>query len=382
MHDRKILYLQYTNPAGYPPLEHSSQILANQGWQILFLGTGALGADALRFPTHPNIVVRQLPFCPAGWQQKIHYLYFCLWVIGWAIRWQPQWIYASDLLSCPIGQLLSYFPKLKIIYHEHDSPGDHSQGLGMRFCLWSRKKIGARAKLCISPNESRKKRFESETGGHRNSLWIWNCPSKKEVSAPRLSYDGHSLRIVYHGSIVPQRIPITVLEALALFSDVRLRIIGYETVGHQGYIQELQTSAKKLGLEHRIEILGPVPHAEVLRCSRDCDVGLSFIPRNSRDPNFLHMAGASNKPFDYLANGLAVLVSELPDWKKMYVEPGYGLACDPDDSKSIAEALRWFLDHPREMREMGERGRQRILAEWNYEQQFSHVLKRLNGEAI
>ena len=25
---RKILYLQYTNPAGYPPLEHSSQILA------------------------------------------------------------------------------------------------------------------------------------------------------------------------------------------------------------------------------------------------------------------------------------------------------------------------------------------------------------------
>jgi hypothetical protein len=33
----KTLYLQYTNPAGYPPLEPSSRILANEGWQVLFL---------------------------------------------------------------------------------------------------------------------------------------------------------------------------------------------------------------------------------------------------------------------------------------------------------------------------------------------------------
>jgi len=25
---KRILYIQYTNPAGYPPLEHSSRILA------------------------------------------------------------------------------------------------------------------------------------------------------------------------------------------------------------------------------------------------------------------------------------------------------------------------------------------------------------------
>jgi hypothetical protein len=36
--ENKILYLQYTNPAAYPPLEHNSRILANEGWQVLFLG--------------------------------------------------------------------------------------------------------------------------------------------------------------------------------------------------------------------------------------------------------------------------------------------------------------------------------------------------------
>jgi hypothetical protein len=32
------------------------------------------------------------------------------------------------------------------------------------------------------------------------------------------------------------------------------------------------------------------------------------------------------------------------------------------------------------MRQMGERGRQRILEEWNYERQFSPVLERLEGK--
>ena len=109
-----------------------------------------------------------------------------------------------------------------------------------------------------------------------------------------------------------------------------------------------------------------------------CDVGLAFMPKDSDDINEQAMTGASNKPFDYLACGLALLVADLPDWRKMYVESGYGLVCDPDDPESIAVALRWFLDHPDEMRKMGERGRQRIAAEWNYETQFAPVWQRMH----
>jgi glycosyltransferase involved in cell wall biosynthesis len=97
------------------------------------------------------------------------------------------------------------------------------------------------------------------------------------------------------------------------------------------------------------------------------------MPTNNSNPNLRFLTGASNKVFDYLACGLALLVSDLPDWKQMYVEPGYGLACNPNDPASIAAALRWYLDHPVEMREMGDRGRQRILTEWNYETQFKPV---------
>ena len=40
-------------------------------------------------------------------------------------------------------------------------------------------------------------------------------------------------------------------------------------------------------------------------------------------------------------------------------------------------ALRWFLDHPVEMRAMGERGRQKIATEWNYEMEL--LPRSLNG---
>src|SRR5437016_2821092 len=110
------MYVQYTNPAGYPPLQHSSRILANNGWKVFFLGSGAQGADTLDFPPHPNIRVKHVPFCRAGWRQKLHYAQFTLWVFWWVILWRPRWIYASDPLSCPVTALLGMVPGLRILY--------------------------------------------------------------------------------------------------------------------------------------------------------------------------------------------------------------------------------------------------------------------------
>jgi glycosyltransferase involved in cell wall biosynthesis len=395
---RRILYVQYTNPAGYPPLEHSSRILARDGWHVLFVGTGALGADALRFPPHDQIEVHKMSFCPAGWRQKLHYLHFCLWVLSWSVRWRPQWVYASDPLSCPIALAVSYLPGLRLLYHEHDSPnyianGEWPTGNGrqsvskfMRFALWARKRLAKRALLCVLPNEKRAERFTADVGnssvnGRGSTVVVWNCPSLEEVSQPRVAHDGNDLWILYHGSIVPSRLPPTVLEALAVLPEaVKLRIIGYETLGHKAYVWQLQQRASQLGITGRVEFIGVVSlRSDLIGWCRKCDVGLAFVPKGSEDVNQQAMVGASNKPFDYLACGLTLLVSDLPEWRFMYVEPGYGLACDPDSPESIATALRWFLDHPAEMRAMGERGRQRIAEQWNYETQFSPVFKRIGS---
>src|SRR5437016_13704195 len=99
MSGSRIMYVQYTNPAGYPPLEHSSRILADRGWQVLFLGTGAHGADALEFPPQPNIPVHGWKFQQPGLRQKLQVLAFNDWVLITALRWKLKCSYASALLA-------------------------------------------------------------------------------------------------------------------------------------------------------------------------------------------------------------------------------------------------------------------------------------------
>ena len=76
-----------------------------------------------------------------------------------------------------------------------------------------------------------------------------------------------------------------------------------------------------------------------------------------------------------------MLVSDLPEWRETYVDTGLGRACQPASAESIADALRWFLTHPAERIAMGERGRARILQDWNYETRFAPVLARLKAVA-
>lgn len=372
--------MQYTNPAAYPPLEHSSRLLANAGWQVMFLGTGAQSAaDNLRFPAHPGIVVRQMAFCPAGWRQKLHFLGFCFWVLAWTLIWRPRWVYASEPSSCPISLLLTFFPGVQVIYHEHDTP---ELALGSAFQRWvysTRRALLRRAAICIWPNRERVALFARE---RQDSLCVWNCPRQEEVGPPRSMPDPGHLVVYYHGSINANRLPISVIQAMArLPAGVVLQVAGYEAMGGMGHVQLLREEAERLGIGARCQFFG----TEVLRSAlfdhcRRADVGLIFLCAPSQDVNQRHMTGASNKPFDYLACGLALLVSDLPDWRKMFADPGYALACNQDDPESIAATLRWFLDHPAGVREMGERGRQRVLQEWNYETQFRPVIERISRE--
>jgi glycosyltransferase involved in cell wall biosynthesis len=375
----KILYVQYANPGAYPPLQHSARILADDGAKVLLLGIVTTGTEALEFPTHKNIEVQEMKSCAPGFRQKIQYLLFCLWVAWAALSWRPKWLYASDLLASPIAWLLTFWPGFDVVYHEHDTPAQVNANTPaatrfMRAILWTRRRVARRARFCVLPNEKRVEAFRAQTQTNRPLYCVWNCPSRLEAAAVTSHISSEQLTVFYHGSIVPDRLSLNVVRALAeLPPAVSLEFAGYETIGHEGYIREILAEAKRIGVLDRVKYIGALPRAELLpRCSQ-AQVGLSVFSRDSQDLSMASMVGASNKPFDYLLCRLALLVSDLPDWNRAFVEPGFGLSCSPEDPQSLAAALQWFVDHPQQKKEMGEKGRQRILEDWNYEAQFEKV---------
>ncbi len=380
----RILYLQYTNPAGYPPLEHSSRILADAGWEVVFLGVGAFGTARIQFPPHSRITVKQMPACEPGLRQKVHFARYCLWALWWTIRWRPDWIYASDPMSCPASFVASCLGP-RLVYHEHDSLGRESgKSFFMKLCLTARSFCAKRAEANVFPNSARADAFEQQTVPGKKTLIVWNCPAKQDASPTAPSRQGKTqFQLFYHGSLVPERVPAELIEALSLLPHtVTLTVVGYETIGSQGYGERLRERATQLGVSDRVRFHGAMDRNRSLELCRKHDLGLSLLAIPEGDPNMPTMIGASNKPFDYLCCGLPLLVSDLPDWQVAFVQRGFAIACRITDPASIAAAIRQFLDDPAKTAAMGEAGRRRILEDWNYEKQFEPVLTILtNGKS-
>jgi glycosyltransferase involved in cell wall biosynthesis len=378
---RRVLFVQFTDPAAYPPIEHASHLLAGRGWHVVLLGTGTLGNLGLQLSNHPHIRLKKLKFVRGGWKQKLLYCFFFVVALYWTWRWKPEWVYASDPLVTPVVSLIKKLLKVRIAYHEHDSPNpNQARTWFMRHVFMYRNKLGRNAELCILPQKARLCQFVETTGRTRPAFCVWNCPRIDEISDCSSRENGR-LILHYHGSITSSRLPTELIVAASRFRGiVRLQLAGYEAPGSIGYIRELIAIAVKNGAAELIEPLGTIPRrSDLLRSASKAHVGLSFMPKRSDDINLQHMVGASNKAFDYMACGLPLLVTDLPEWVSTFVEPGYARACDPDDADSMESAVRWYLDHQEERREMGRRCQDKIRQSWNYEKMFADVLDRMGN---
>lgn len=343
---------------------------------MTYLGVESKNTAHIKVPRHPNIRVYLMSEVAPGFAQKLHYLIYTLWTLLWILVWRPNWIYVSDLLGAPIALLAKQITGIKVLYHEHDD-NRQRDGKKTRFETYMgmcRNKLGRIADGCIIPQPERLNLFVTETGRTSPTFMVMNCPLKSEVASADHGTEPEHLKIYYHGSINSKRLPLTIIEAMKAFSGrVKLIFCGYETLNSRGYIEQFTDAAKRAGIGSSVEYKGNLNRDAMLRLCQTADVGLMFMPTQTDDPNMKYMAGASNKAFEYLAAGCPVIVNGSMEWQKMFVDPGFGLACDPEDVSSIRKVLQWCVDHGPSLKAMGDVGKNKILQDWNYETQFKDV---------
>jgi glycosyltransferase involved in cell wall biosynthesis len=359
----------------YPPIIAASHLMAEAGWDVMMLASPSADSQ-LRMPSHPAILMRRIAERPSFLVRKSDFLRYSAYAASLALRWRPDIVYASDWLGTVPGLLAARLAGARLVYHEHDSP---SPGSLRPWLARYRAKAAKNADLVIFPNAERAEIVRREIGFPAERMHIvWNLPRRIELPTfvPKSDLP---LILWYHGSITPDRLPLTVIEAIASFGGrVRLQIAGYEAPGASGYIRHVLDLAALENGGPLVSYIGQIMRQDLLARASAAHVGLAFLSPDSNDINMQHMTGASNKAFDYMAAGLALLVSDLPDWRHMFVTPGYALACDPISTPSIASALHWFIDHPDALRQMAVDARAKIAAEWNYETEFATVLADLS----
>jgi len=67
-----------------------------------------------------------------------------------------------------------------------------------------------------------------------------------------------------------------------------------------------------------------------------------------------------------MAAGLPVIASNFPLWKEIVEGDNCGLTVNPLDSREIAGAVEYLIDHPDEAKKMGENGKKAATEKYNW----------------
>jgi len=362
-----IYYIQFTNPEPYPPLEHSSRMFVEEGLRCTFFARSNELKGRITFHPLEGRSVRFFPSFAVSIPVKLEFFLFTAWVVLNAIISPPKLAYCSDPFSAPIGLILMKLG-IPVVYHEHDSPDVGLQ----RFFLRTRQKLLMRAKAVVLPNALRLNPEDRNRAGSR-LFEIHNMPSKHEVVALEAAPMGIP-RIVYFGTLVPSRLPLSFLDALiSINTDIQLDLIGYETSESNGFLDTLIEHSKSSKV--RIAFHGAMPRREMLHLASGCDFGLLLFSQ-LENINERHMLGASNKLFDYHLAGLPILHNSSEIAQKTEAELGiYYLSEYQDLGQTLLEVRRSFSAV-----EKRQALQQRILTQLNYEHQFAPLLNELKSK--
>ena len=74
--NRRVLFVQATNPGAYPPLIHASTLMADAGWEVTFLSAPIAG-NWLAMPSHPGVTVRAVRRTPIARHQQAQLCGLC-----------------------------------------------------------------------------------------------------------------------------------------------------------------------------------------------------------------------------------------------------------------------------------------------------------------
>lgn len=144
---------------------------------------------------------------------------------------------------------------------------------------------------------------------------------------------GAEILVLYQGLIAPQRgLEASIASVRDWAPGRRLLIRGF---GRPGYIDSLRALAAANGVQDRVSFAPAVPPDAITREANAADIGLFVMPGQSAQAEFV----LPNKLFEYMAAGLALAVSDLPEMRRVVTTCGCGVLTEGTTPDAIAAAI-------------------------------------------
>jgi glycosyltransferase involved in cell wall biosynthesis len=225
------------------------------------------------------------------------------------------------------------------VFDAHEMEDTRHRGLARWAVHRFQRTIWRRSDLTITTNASRATYFEKAYKSR--PLVINNFPSRPHALRPAnlrgdLKIPETARLLIFQGGFyMESRCFAQVAHALRSRKQWHWIFVGF---GSDIALSRLNEILDAAGIGPRCHVLPPVAVDRLLDFTAACDVGV--VPLNNLNLN--NYLGDTNKLFEYLAAGLAVVGSDFPEVRRAVLENGVGpvgAVFNPLDPHSIGEAL-------------------------------------------
>lgn len=228
------------------------------------------------------------------------------------------------------------------------------------------KKLSRLAHYIITTDENISMRF---TGISRNVCTIFNyprlsmfIPDDNKVAQLRDHYEKR-VPIIYVGGMDENKGLFQMIRAMEILKsrrpDIILLLVGPMNMNLQ---KRVNREIKERKIQDHIEIIGSVPHIDVVNYISVAKIGLIVnLPTKKWHKNI------PIKQFEYMACGVPVLGANLPPIASYVTAAGCGRIFDSTSVEALASGVIEILHDDTEWKRMAEAGKRAVQCLWNWD---------------
>lgn len=275
-------------------------------------------------------------------------------------------VWSVDLDTLWAGYVYSRLRKTELVYDSHELftevPELTNRPFVKRFWTRIEKHIFPKLKTVFTVSEPIAVYYTEKYGVPVHVLR--NLPLRKDVQH-KLVLDNKV--ILYQGAVNMNRGVEELVLAMKQIENAKLIIIGDGDV-----FQDVQKLVLENELTEKVQLLGKVPFEQLDTLTKTATIGVSLEKGDSISYHY----SLPNKVFDYIKNGIPVLVSALPETKKLVSQYDLGKTLELISPDTIAQNIQQLLSDDVKLLEYAENCKKAHL-ELNWEKEKEVILKNL-----
>jgi glycosyltransferase involved in cell wall biosynthesis len=266
------------------------------------------------------------------------YFTFNLRLFFYLLKLKPGVYVANDLDTLPANFLASRIRRKPLIYDSHEYFTEVPELIGRPFIrsIWTSlekflvPKVGAAYTVCTSIADIYKDLYLVDFKVVRN------LPVRSQVVTPdhQERAEGQPKVILYQGALNLGRGIESAIRAMHYLENAELWLSGDGDLTN-----ELKQLVGELNLSEKVKFLGRIPLHQLNEITRQADLGISL----EEDLGLNYRYTLPNKLFDYIQAGVPVLVSNLPEMRRIVDDYQIGAIADTHQRKALAESFKSAL---------------------------------------